>query len=64
MALSRMEGVEWDRDAIELNGLVIGRDAGMRLSLNYYATDQGKRWDDRWVAQKELLRNELICLCK
>lgn len=24
MALSRMEGVEWDRDAIELNGLVIG----------------------------------------
>lgn len=36
----------------------------MRLSLSYYATDQGKRWDDRWVAQKELLRNELICLCK
>lgn len=23
MALSRMEGVEWDRDAIELSGLVI-----------------------------------------
>lgn len=36
----------------------------MRLSLNYYATDQGKRWDDGWVAQKELLRSELLCLCK
>lgn len=36
----------------------------MQLSLNYYATDQGKRWGDRRVTQKELLRNELICLCK
>lgn len=24
MVLSRMEGVEWDRDAIELSGLVTG----------------------------------------
>lgn len=45
-------------------GLWLGRDSGMQLSLNYYATDQGKRWGDRWVTQKELLRNELICLCK
>lgn len=36
----------------------------MPLSLDYYATDQGKTWDDRWVTQKELLKNELICLCK
>lgn len=45
-------------------GLWLGRDSGVQLSLNYYATDQGKRWGDRRVTQKELLRNELICLCK
>lgn len=36
----------------------------MPLSLDYYARDQGETWDDRWITPKELLRNELICLCK
>lgn len=64
MALSRMEGVEWDRDAIELSGLVFGEGLWGAIVPRLLCNRSGQNMDDRCVTQKERLSNELICLCK
>lgn len=55
-----MEYVERDRNAIELSGPSDWGGTLMQLSLSCYATNQGKRWGDRWVRQEELLGNKYI----